>query len=296
MTGLIKSITDLKKYVRVAGTMQDGSWKPFMLDAQNKYIRPYLGDTLLGKLDTWYNATNPATNLHYTNLLPYVQSALAKFIIGISAHANNLQVTESGFVVTSNGNLAPASMDRVKGYIDSMIAAGYDNIETMLRFLEANRSNYADWMSSDAYTQNRDSLIPNAVEFDKCIYIDQSRLKFTEMKRIMQDVELLRIKPVISEAMFLDITAKALTNNLGNYSAILPLLRRSVANFTFWEKTANRSFLTLGEAFLAEVKKIIDTTPTNYPLYMNSACYDAAKTSYRAFENTEDDTVFVMGS
>jgi hypothetical protein len=47
---------------------------------------------------------------------------------------------------------------------------------------------------------------------------------------------------------------------------------------------------------LAEVKKTIDTTPDDYPLYRDSNCYDSTKTSYSNFENLEDNTFFSMGA
>lgn len=295
MIGLIKDLTTLQKYVKVSSAFKVDSFKPFIVDAQIKYLSPHLGDTLLEALDTWYNAATPQTNAAYTALLPYVQAAVAKFTLAVGAPSNDTVLTESGFAVIMNQNLAPASTARVQSFVDSMLNLGWNEVEQMLRFLEKNKANYSSWTSSSAYTEFTGSFITTAVEFDKIIRIDQSRLKFMQLKPIMDDVELLRIEPVISKAMADDIKAKVITGILGTYSNILPMIKRAVANFTFFADTKDKKYEELGDAYLSEVKLVIDATPTDYPLYAASTNYDADKTSYKSFENKEDNKFFVMG-
>lgn len=296
MIGLIKDAETLKTYVRTASTIKLSSFLPFVPDAQRKYIAPYLGDTFLELLDIWYNTTPLPTNSAYSALLPYVQNAVAKFTLAVAAPSYDTILTESGFAVVQNQNLAPASRDRVQNFMNSMLELGFNEIETMLRFLESNKANYSTWTASTAYTEYYGNLIINAVDFDKIIRIDQSRLRFMKLKPLMDNVEMLRIEPVISKAMSDDIKDKAKLGTLtAAYNAIRPLLQRAVANYTMFEDTGEKKYQEMGDAFLAEVKLVIDGTPADYPLYTASNCYDDEKTSYSNFENLEENKIFSAG-
>jgi hypothetical protein len=296
MIGLLKDASELQKYVRVSGTLKAASFLPFVADAQKKYLSPYLGDTLLEALDAWYNSANPAVNAPYTALLPYVQNAVSKFTIAVGAPSFDTILTESGFAVVMNQNLAPASKDRVQNFINSMLDLGWNEIETMLRFLETNKANYTSWTTSSAYTVYTGSFIKTAIEFDEIIRIDQSRLKFMQMKPSMDNVEILRIEPVISKAMADDIKAKVIAGTTtAAYTAILTNIKRAIAYFTMFEETKEKKYEEKGDAYLAEVKLTIDTTPANYALYAASDCYDSTKTSYNNFENLEVNKTFSMG-
>ena len=296
MIGLIKDTATLKMYVRVAASFKFDSFKPYIVDAQKKYIAQYLGDVLLEGLDTWYNAGQNPAYANYKNLLPYVQAALTKFTLALGAPSFDTLLTEGGFAVTSNQNLAPASDRRVKAFIDSMMELGWNEVETMLRFLETNKANYSSWVSSTAYTEYHSNFIINASDFDKIIRIDQSRLRFMALKPAMDNVEMLKIEPVISKAMGDDIKAKVKAGTMtAAYNALLPKIQRAVANYTMFEDTQLKKYEEMGTAFLSEVKLVIDGTPTSYPIYAASDCYVADKTSYNNYENTEDSSIFSMG-
>ncbi len=277
--------------------MKTASFLPFVLDAQKKYIAPYLGDDQLAALDDYYNADEPDPDEALDALLPYAQNALAKFTIALGAPSFDTILTESGFAIVSNTNLAPASRDRVQNFINSMLDLGWNEIETMLRFLEENKDDYDDWTASTAYTVFTGSFIKTAVDFDAIVRIDQSRLKFMQMKPFMDNVELLRIEPVISKEMATDIKASIISGDTSAaYTAILANIQRAVANFTMFTETKEKKYEEMGDAFLAEVKKTIDGSPDDYALYTASDCYDAEKTSYRNFENKEENKIFSMGA
>lgn len=297
MIGLIQETTEIQKYVRVAGTFKATSFLPFVVDAQKKLI-PYIGSALLEALDSWYNSTTPPVNASYSALLPYLQSPIAKFTLSLAAPSQDTLLTESGFVVMSNTQLSPASDKRVKSFIESMESLGWTGVESLLKFLEENKADYAAWTNSTAYTEYFNNFITNAVDFDSIIRIDQSRLKFMQMKPSMDNVEVLRIEPVISKAMADDIKGliKAGTALTSAYTAIHKNIQRAVAYFTMFAETQRREYGELGNSYLAEVKKTIDKTPADYPLYTASDCYDAEKTSYSLFENKEENPIFSMGA
>jgi len=116
------------------------------------------------------------------------------------------------------------------------------------------------------------------------------------MKPSMDNVEILRIEPVISKAMADDIKSQVIDDNIDEeYLLILTNIKRAVAYYTMFAETGEKKYEEMGNAYLAEVKKTIDGSPDNYPIYTASDCYVADKTSYSNFENLEDNTIFSMG-
>jgi hypothetical protein len=316
---LLKNTAELKKFVRVAGTITENTLMNSVSDAQDKYLRDVLGKTLLTNLDEWYNSEDPDDVAEYTALLPYVQRALARFTLFIASPEIDVTITESGIGVISNNSIAPASSDRVKKLDESNEKRGFDNLESLIRFLEANKDDYGDWTESEAYTLSIRNLINSAVEFDKIINIDKSRLYFSKIRNIIDDVDLLYIKPAISSELFDAIIAEIAAGEISEENAlILPYLRRAEAYYTVSDSLdrskydgvgvqINQIFLerdmelykTKAETFLNEARKILDKNPDDYPEYQSSDVYlglDAnGNTQYSGFDNTKDDNhIFVM--
>lgn len=320
---MIKTIEVFQKYVNVTGTLKYASIEPFMNDAEQRYLREFLGETLLDELNafaadsddlpTWYGYHGDiAENL--TKLLPYVQCALAKFTLFIASPFIDLKVTDGGFAITQNTNLAPASSDRVKRFTDATLKAGYDNVETLLRYLEKYKDLYPSWVDGDGYTIHTKYFINSAEEFNKHADIDNSRLRFRSMVNTMENVELLMIEPVISTALAETIKGEIIAGSVSeNNLKILLYIRKAIANLTMYEfgiATENlpnnnavfnielsklENSQRMGNYYLAEVKKVLDANPDNYPSYKESSVFDVDKTSNDLYENNADLSTFVFG-
>ena len=296
-----KSTEDIQKYLKVNISQKATSIAPFADDAANKYIRPHLGASLFDSLKTWLNAEAPEEgeeieeNAALTALLPYVLNALAKFTFYAATPTLDVQISETGFGVISTSSTVPASKERVAAFRESMLQLAYDCIEELLNFLELNQDDYSEWVSSDAYTQTFKNFINSASAYDKIVKIDNSRLKFIERIPKMDDVEMLKIEPAISKDLADEIREQIKTDEVSETNeVILPLIRRSLVNFTEFEFSNDEKQRLLGEHYLTEVKKILDGSPDSYPLYKASTAYSATRTNYQKFENSADNSIYVM--
>lgn len=318
---IITTLEVFQKYVSVSGTLNLTTINPFIEDAQENYLREFLGETLLvelndyaedpTKLPTWTGGGEAAS---LNKLLPYVQCALAKFALVLASPSLDLKVTDGGFSVTLNQNMAPASSDRVKRFTDGMLKQGYDNIETLLRYLEKYKVSYPSWVAGEGYTIHTKYFINSADEFNKHVDIGNSRLRFRAMRTTMENVEMLQVEPVISTELAAVIKTQVKDCNLSPANLkILLYIRKAVANLTYYEYGLatenlpnNNSILAveqakidnnkrLGDHYLAEVKKVLDANPSDYPDYTASSVYDSAKTSNDLYENTSESSFFVMG-
>jgi hypothetical protein len=301
---LFSTTAEFQQYINVVGTLNIESLKPYEQDSREKYLRPYLGTTLLKEIvdfqtdntvPVWADMDEDEVSDAITNLLPYVLSPLAAFMVYEAAPALDVKVTESGFAVISNTSLSPASAERVKNFRAQMEQTGFGRIETLLRFLEQYQYNYPGWAASEAYSQSTRNFINTTELFDSIVNIEQSRLRFMRMRPTMDNVEILQVEPVISKDLADMIRDQVRTSELTEENeALLIPLRRAVAYLTAGIDM-DPKYTQTGIAFLSEVKKILDAAPEDYPEYMASDCYDSTKTSYAAYENSEDSTVFQFG-
>jgi hypothetical protein len=300
MKTLIHTVTELQLFLKVDSTFVISTLFPYQVEAINKYLRSALGNDLTDTLLDFYNFEGPEPDpevpIDYSsleNLLPYAQRVVAKFSFFQGAPNMDLKLTDAGFGVVSNQNLAPASKDRVNRFVASLEGDGWDAVETLLRFLEMNAGEYPSWTESDAYTMQCRNFINSAEEFDKYVNIGKSRLKFMNFRNIMDNIEILQIEPVISKALADQIREEIREDDLsGPNKLLLPYLKRAVANYVAASEIDPKFKLT-ADHYLGEVRRVLDANPSDYPLYQQLV-FVADKT-YQAFENTQDNAFFVAG-
>lgn len=301
---LFKTLEEIQAYYKVNGTQKLSSLEGFERDALEKYIRRYTGQALLDEIVEWYAAKddeNNTANEELEALLPYVQNAAIKFTYFLAAPSLDLQITEQGFVVANTGNISPASKDRVSTFRQSLESLAWDAVESLLKFLEKNKEDYDFWTESDAYTIQTGLFINTAEEFNKHVNIDDSVLKFLEMKQTIEDVEFLSVYPEISSELAEGIKEEIKSDDVSDSNKkILPYIKKAVANLTAYECGMGDRFNKTGRHYLMEAKKIIDATPSDYPLYASSATYlsqieSASATPYQRIENSEESSIFIMG-
>lgn len=315
MAYLLKTTIEVRNYLKIDIAEKEASWLPYVPDATEKYIRPWLGDDMLETLTEYYNDESPTPDEALDALLPYVQRALARFTFLLAAPHLDVNVQEGGFTVRSNQNSAPASRERVNAFMASLAEQGWDAIEQMLKFLEDNASDYDDWTGSDAYSLSLRNFINSAAEFNKYVDIKLSRLAFAQFRNIMDDIEILRIEAAISKEQSDAIKAEIVSGDISEETqAILPYLKRAVANFTMANinipvdtsqyqysfhftilADKRAEYAKNGELFLGKALEIMDETPTDYPEYEASDQYDAERTNYAKFENAAANNIFVFG-
>lgn len=319
---LIKTITELQQYLNVDSTFDIDKIAFSQNDAIEDFLREAIGDDLTTELVSWYKDLNEESEPvpPFQALLPYAQRVVAKFAFMLATPNLDLKLMDAGFAVVSNNDLVPASKDRVNRFQQQLEVDGWNAVEQLLRFLEKNKDKYPLWTESDAYTMHVRNFINSAEEFDKIIPINKSRLKFRELRAEMDNVEILQVIPVMGEDMAEEIKEQLKDNNLSPQNKrILPVIRRAVANLVAarvnilgnnQEKIKHLKTTTaagnqipqssnhvkgdVGERFLSELRRMLDSAPDDYPLYRDSLY--VANRNYQKFENGPEYGIFVAGS
>ena len=334
---LIGSTDDLQKFTRINMSVVKESFLPYETDAREKYLIKYLGDDLHLELIEYYNSENKDAfpswasdqegKTIFKQVLFLAQNALAKFTLYLAAPHLDLQLSELGFVVTGmSDNTAPASAERVKNAVQAYLHQGYDNLETLLRFLEKHHHVIASYKDSEAFVLSNRNFINSAEQFDRIVPIAGSRMRFIELKAEMDNIEKFFIEPVISTELSDRIKEQIRGNTLSPPNkTLLDLIRRAVANLVIAETLSGTSipryrisggriteeksqgdpsaiFETkerlsgYGKNYLAWIKRTLDKDPDAYPEYKQSAQYVELR-SYSGYENTDDpeNSLFIFG-
>ena len=283
-----------KDHLKINATLNEATFAPFIPDAEKKYVKPFIGKELFALLDTWAIGQDAEENPELAALYPYVVAVVSRGTMFIASPHMDLNIGESGFSVTSTQNLSPASRERVKDYKESLEDLTWSNVESLLQFLEENKIDYPDWVASDAYTLQVRNLINSAVQFDKEVDIDQSRLTFQKLRKHMDNVEEIRVKTLISPELFNYLIAKIKngTDLSTNESKLVEHLRTFVANEVA-SKHLDRDTAYVAQYHYNEARTLINKYPDDFPLYRDSDYYDGAQPFFSDYENSDESAIFL---
>jgi len=291
---LFKTTTELKEFFPVNISFDFDQVKPYIATAENKYIKHLVGDDQWEEVEDYYDSESEAIT-ELDDLIEVLQKPIAYFAVWLASSKLDLKLTNAGFVVSESQGYAPASEHRTKNLKADLLRDAYDSVEVLLRFLEAHIDDYPLWEDSTAYQENFQFFIRNAVEFDKEVRIDESRLTFLNYRPTMRKIQSLKIIPTISKALADQILLEIKTDALTDENALLlEPIRSALANFTAGIEMKDPALTEFGTTFLSEVKRILYENPDDYPLFKASTAYEEDM-NLDPYENDEDSPTYVFG-
>lgn len=190
---LIKSIDQLRDYVRINRSKDFASYKPYIIDAQQKYILPYFGQDIITALAQ--NNGDPLYSL--------ICSALAPFSLAMATPEIALNFGESGLTVTKTDTQAPASEAKIERAVQSLMERAFVNLDIALKFVAQHRGEYPAWTQSSFAQRLTTVLFPDAATFQIAgnIDIDYSPLTFHTLIPLIRRIELTETMHLIPKAV-----------------------------------------------------------------------------------------------
>lgn len=245
MAYFFSTISELKDQVGGGAnvSLEITSLDPSIADALDLHIRPVLGNTFTNTLlAAWIasvSVTPVALSAANLALLPYLRRALAKLAMYEYAHIGGIQVSESGFIRVETENSKSAFKYQENQYKKAMLTAGYEAIEQLLIFLNANRTDYTTWRDSPEGERSRSSFLNYAADFRLVQGKGISRYTFDILRPIMEDIETFAILPLIGDEQFAALkTAIAGTSAISaTDKQLIAAIQRAVAAFALKEAT-----------------------------------------------------------
>ena len=233
---IFNDISELKTYIGGGAnlSLEMDSLAGSLHDAARDHLVPWLGraqwDALVDAVE------NDDASTEENALLPYVRRPLAHLTMHEYSKVGGIQFGEAGIFRTESETHKAAYKYQENQYRDYMLEKGWEAIEEMLAFLEANEEDYNPWYASTAYERNKSLLINTAADFRESYSAYVGRYTFELLRPLIEDLEAFAIRPLLGDGQLDAIKAAILAKNLtAAQSALLKVLQKAVANFTMRE-------------------------------------------------------------
>jgi len=259
---IIENIAALRKYIStIAASDEDTSdqfskYLTYLKSAEKFLKREIIGSALYELLeepnvDLVDHCAAVVAHKAYIDAIPFL----------------DLIETGSGFAVTSNQNLTPASTARVQALIKATEIRLGECIEDLLEYLEETPEFHDEWKPSKTYSMISDSYIMNLREFRNYAPFEAGRLEFVKKRPDMLKSRMLKIEPVISKELSLEIIEQLRDDDLNEANKeIIEDLRFALANYTI-----NADIVA--DSFLSRVKAYLIAKVDSYPSFKASSIY-----------------------
>lgn len=276
---LFANISDLKTFLggAVNTSVELSSLAPAFHAAVYNHIVEWIDVGFWDEIKSAYDGAS--LSAEQTALLPYLQRPLAKLAMYEHRQIGTVQFTESGLQRIETEMHKTAYRYQENAYSQFMLNNGYEDLERLLVYLEANKTDFPTWTSSDAYTRFRALFITYAAEFRRAYGKQVSRYVFEIMRPVMQDIETFALIPLMGEDQFNDLKANLLA---GTASAEEQELRariiRSVASYTMeeslkrqWVQLEGNKVIQLEQGIMQadEARRVVDPASLNIAINHN---------------------------
>ncbi len=204
------------------------SIEPVIADAARTHIVPYLGATYYNELVT---AAAGTPNAAQNAVLAYLRKALAKITMYEYMKVANVQFGEMGLHRVETENRKSAYRYQERDYSNYMVTNGYNDIESMLRFLSDNYTTYTTWANSEEGLEHRSSVLAYAAHVRLYVQSGCDRWSYETLRPLIKGATEYGIKRLMPAQLYNSIVTKIRTNALNSDDKILVgLLRTAIAN------------------------------------------------------------------
>jgi len=246
---IITTIDELKEYVEVANSLKFDTIKP-SIALTKKSIKSCVGDELYIKLIDAYSDSDfkvKAMPVPLKALAMLVQGATANISMSLLVSRISVSVSDSGIIRNDNESQKTAYQYQEVNLRESYLRAGNGYLDDILIYLENNKSNFPEWVSSPSFLDYNKYFIRSSEQFSSCYNINESRLAFMSVRYIMKRIEDFQVKDIVGSKLFkvLKEQLKSDTVTIVNKILLDDFIRPGVALITIskgvWERALDIS-------------------------------------------------------
>ncbi|OJU34617.1 MAG: hypothetical protein BGN96_13740 [Bacteroidales bacterium 45-6] len=186
--------TAIDQLAEVAKVNRNSPWNVFRIyieDAKAQFLLPYLGSSLLGKIEATAETSQAEADAKYLALIPMVRRALGPYAVGISTDEASISTGDSGHTVAKSDKFSPASDNKIALAKESLLSRAWVNMEILLAYLEEHSADYQEWKDTRYHKNRKTKFFASAEEFQDhgLVDIDYSRLAFERLRMLVMRVE-----------------------------------------------------------------------------------------------------------
>lgn len=204
---LFQNIANVNQHAGgINSTLTFESLSPSLTAVEQNLLKKEIGSDMYNTLLVAYEASidpSPtALPAELGELLPYARAVVVPFALIHFKETSLAQINQTGAAEKTTERAEPVRMWVNNLQTERLLAEGYTAIDTLLSFMESNKTFYPDWTASNAYTFFTELLLQTTEEFNTEVEIGNSRRMFKALRADIRFVEETVIKPNISDALY----------------------------------------------------------------------------------------------
>lgn len=247
---IFTDITDFKSFIGkgISASFTFDELGPTILNAAELHLIPWIGQGLWNDMVTAV-AGSPTTP--QTDLLPYLKRPLAMLTMYEYTQIGEVLVTDQGVMRVESEESKTAYKAQVNNYREYMLIYGYQALEPLLAFLEANTGDYPLWTDADESKRNREAFINTVQQFRIAYSTEMTRYVMENLRGLMLDIEQFAIRPLLGDALFDELKAAIMAKSeTDEQKTLIAKIRKAVAYFTVEEGIRQKIVANTGRAIV----------------------------------------------
>jgi len=220
---------EFRKYIAVNISLSFDNLRPYIDSAERKFLMPLLGKSLYDQLITFYNSDQTGTDSQiWKTFLERCQAAVINLALLNAYPVLNAFISDSGISRTHDKEKALFKYQE-DALIDSFKENGFNGLDDVLEYLEANISKFDKWKESANYTLIKKSIIKSTSEFNAVYNIGNSRIVFLQLKPFINQIIDLELPSILGEDLVNRITTSLESETPDEkITNLLPDLRKTI--------------------------------------------------------------------
>jgi hypothetical protein len=228
---IFANVSQVKDFIPISENFNFEDLQPIIVNvSEPELLVEIIGQALYDDLNNKVKNAEGSITGKSIELLRRCRNLVAPHALLNYIPLGRVTITNGGIIVTLTETIRSASEGQIydlKNQLNLMVSRG---IESLYKYLEDNKADFALWTASSAFTLLRSNFINTSTQFNQYISINSNRLLFNKLRPIMTDVEDLYIKNILGQPLYLALKAEVLagTTTLNN-AKLFPYINRAVA-------------------------------------------------------------------
>ena len=267
MSAIFESIADLKKVVKINASMPFEAIEPYINDAADIYLVPYITSAVLEA------AAAAGVNSHLKML---VRRALGPLSLALATDELGIMFGDSGITVQNeHGKRSPANDSKIQAAKENLMLRGMQALDRLVDWLREHKSEYPTFIELfDAAAAK--CFIRNAVEYqdEGGVYIDHSYVSFRQLLPTIVQLQLSDIRPLLTEAVYSKLLSRLELNakqSVLRNTIVLYLANRSAGLCTSQNSRRQRQGSRVAPEFQPLIRPVYSDQDDSMNWYMRQA-------------------------
>lgn len=142
----IQSVAELQETARASASFPFKQLIPYMEDAFQRFILPYVGEPLHERLSSLLSGEGSERDQEMRRL---IARALGPLSLALASPELGVVIGDSGHLVKRNGDFAAANLDKIERAERGLRDRGFLSIEILISCLKAKEADFPEWAESD---------------------------------------------------------------------------------------------------------------------------------------------------